>query len=216
MEFQCEEIRGAIFYPEHYVNGEWVETVPREHIMEREFREIGKQKCFFVRHPETYTMYQYYQDDGLRNLRFYAGFPKHSFDTIQMFIETGMGSREPVKVDGKEVVPMDVLTHALRSVEPPKGYLEKENLWVHVEGEKNGKKKEVLMECIVNTLPGWEDAGCNIDTGLPASIMAQMIKNGSISERGSFAPGPVVPKDEFFSEIRGRDMVIYEDGKEVN
>lgn len=72
------------------------------------------------------------------------------------------------------------------------------------------------MECIVNPLPGWEDAGCNIDTGMPASIIAQMIKDGRIEKRGSFAPGPVVPCKEFFKELRKRKMIVYQNGRVIN
>lgn len=197
-------------------NERWVEMEPLANMEEREFREIGKQKCFFVRHPETYTFYIYNKKDGVKNLRFYAGFPKHSADVIRMFIDTGLGSEKPVIVDGKEVVPVDLLTQTLRKMPIPEGYTEKENLWVHIWGEKNNQPQEILMECIVNTLPGWTDAGCNIDTGMPASIMAQMIKDGRITARGSYAPGPVVPTEEFFRELRSRGMVVYENGKVIN
>ena len=98
----------------------------------------------------------------------------------------------------------------------PEGYTEKENLWVHVWGKKNGKPQEILMECIVKTLPGWEDAGCNIDTGMPASIMAQMVKDSRITARGSFPPGLVVPTEEFFRELRTRGMKVYQNGKIIN
>ena len=197
-------------------NEKWIEMEPLANIKEREFREIGKQKCFFVRHPETYTFYFYNKDDGVKNLRFYAGFPEHSADIIRMFIDTGLGSKEPVMVDGKEVVPLNVLTQILRKMPIPEGYTEKENLWVHVWGKKDGQPQDILMECIVNTLPCWEDAGCNIDTGMPASIVAQMIKDGRITARGSYAPGPVVPTEEFFRELRTRGMVVYQNGKVIN
>ena len=72
------------------------------------------------------------------------------------------------------------------------------------------------MECIVNTLPGWEDAGCNVDTGMPASIMATMVKNGTVTARGSFAPGPVIPVDLFFKELRERSMTVYQNGTVIN
>ncbi len=196
--------------------GKIINKIPLNSIEEREFREIGKQKCFFVRHPETHTFFEYNKKDGLRNLRFYAGFPKHSMDTIKMFIDTGLGSKKPIMVDGKEIVPVDMLTQVLKNLPIPKGYTEKENLWVHVWGEKDGKPKEILMECIVDTLPGWEDAGCNIDTGIPASIIARMIMDGRITARGSYPPGPVVPTVEFFKELRARGMAVYQDGKVVN
>ncbi len=197
-------------------NGEWIEKIPLQSVVEREFRGIGKQQCFFVRHPETYTFYLYYQNEGLKNLRFYAGFPEHSFDTIHTFIETGVASREPLEIEGKKIVPIDVLTQTLRNLITPAGYKEKENLWVLVQGIKGGEEKEILMECIVDTLPGWEDAGCNIDTGFPASIMAQMLKAGDINARGSFVPGFIVPKEKFFKELRKKQMAVYQNGQVIN
>ena len=97
-----------------------------------------------------------------------------------------------------------------------KGYKEKENLWLRIYGQKNHQRKTTLIECIVNTLPKWEDAGCNIDTGMPASIIAQMIHEKIITERGSFAPEAIVPPKYFFHQLHKRKMVIYENGKKIN
>lgn len=197
-------------------NTELKEVIPMNTIEEREFREIGKQKCFIVRHPETYTFYIYNKKDGLKNVRFYAGFPEHSFNAITNFINTGFGSKEAVRIEGAKVTPVNFLTQVLKKLKIPEGYTEKENLWVSVSGTKDNKPKTILMECIVNTLPGWEDAGCNIDTGMPASIIAQMILNNKIPERGSYPPGPVVPSEEFFKELSKRSMKIFQDGVQIN
>jgi lysine 6-dehydrogenase len=91
-----------------------------------------------------------------------------------------------------------------------------ETLWIRVYGKKNGRKKEIDMDCIVLPVKGWEDAGCNIDTGMPASIIAQMIKNDIITERGSFAPEDVVPPELFFKELKKRHMTIFENKKQIN
>ena len=72
------------------------------------------------------------------------------------------------------------------------------------------------MECIAPTLDGWEDAGCNIDTGISASIIAQMIKKDIIKERGSFSPEAVVPTELFFEELAKKQMFIYENNKIIN
>ncbi|MDP1689129.1 MAG: saccharopine dehydrogenase C-terminal domain-containing protein [bacterium] len=197
-------------------NGKLIEVNPLDRIEERNFREIGKQKCFLVRHPETYTFNLFNKKLGLKNLRYYAGFPSHSADTIRTFIDSGLGNKTPIIIDGKKIVPVDVLTQVLKKLPFPDGYTEKENIWVHVWGKKNKKHHEILMECIVNTLPGWEDAGCNVDTGMPASIMAIMVKNGTVTARGSFAPGPVIPVDLFFKELRERSMTVYQNGTVIN
>lgn len=195
----------------------WHRKFPMETIEEREFREIGRQKIFLVRHPETFTFFWYNQNDGLKNVHYYAGFPDHSFNKIKEFIDSGQGNDEDeIEVDGVLMTPLEKLSLSLRGQKFPPGYTEKENLWVKVIGTKNGEPKEMLLETIVDTLPGWEDAGCNIDTGMPASIIAQMIADGRITARGSHAPGPVVPVGEFFKELRKRGMVVYQDGKVIN
>ena len=72
------------------------------------------------------------------------------------------------------------------------------------------------MDCVAGTLPGWEDAACNIDTGFPASILAQMIKSGKIAEKGFFSPEYVVPPEPFFEELGKRKIWIYDNGKRIN
>jgi len=197
-------------------NGKWVNKYPLENIVEKKFRNIGKQKCFYVRHPEPLTFYLHYKKKGLKNVKFYAGFPDHSFETIYNFINLGFGEKKEVEVNGSEISPIGALTEILRKNNPPEGYTEKENLWVELIGHKDGVEKKVLMECAAHTLPGWEDAGCNIDTGIPASIIGQMIRNGKISEKGSFSPENIIPKEEFFKELRKKDMLVYMNGKLIN
>ncbi len=206
--------------PAPYIeDGQWHRKTPLDTVEVREFREIGKQKIFLVRHPETYTFLLYNQNDGLKNVHYYAGFPDHSFNKIVEFIQSGQANDKDVQlVDGKEMTSLEQLSQSLRNIPFPPGYTEKENLWVRVKGLKKGSLEptEILMETIVDTLPGWEDAGCNIDTGMPASIIAQMIKDGRITARGSHAPGPVVPTEEFFRELHTRGMVVYHNGEVIN
>lgn len=198
-------------------NGKWINKKPLKTIEERKFRKIEKQKCFFARHPETYTFYLYYKDKGLKNVRFYAGFPDHSFDAIRSYINGGITEREEIKIDGQGNVPLNSLTKVLLEVNPtPPGYKEKENLWVAIDGKKDEKEKKILMECIVPTLAGWEEAGCNIDTAFPASVIGQMILKGVIKEKGSFATGPIVPAKEFFQELRRKEMKVYMNGRLIN
>ena len=190
---------------------------PMGSVMRVYHREIGREPQFNVgHHPETYTFYEYCKEKGVKNVKFYAGFPKHSFEAINNMIEWGLGSWDPINFKGNKIAPIEILTETLKDIKIPEGYEEKENLWVIVSGAHNGKKKEIIMECIVPTLKGWEDAGCNIDTGMPASIMAQMIHKGIIQEKGSFAPEEVVDTTPFFKEIAERSMHVLENGKRIN
>lgn len=197
-------------------NGRWKKEIPLENIRNSNHRAIGKEKEFFTRHPEPYTFYHYFKNMGLKNIRFYGGFPEHSFEKITSMIELGLGNHHDINFHGTKIKPVEFLTEVLKDIKYPPGYKEKENLWVDIYGKKDGKNKRILMECIVPTLKGWEDAGCNIDTGMPASIMAQMVKKGVVIQSGSYAPEGIIPPEIFFKELRKRKMVVMENGKIIN
>jgi saccharopine dehydrogenase-like NADP-dependent oxidoreductase len=131
-------------------------------------------------------------------------------------VELGFANKKPIDFDGIKRTPDEFLTEVLKRLGYPKGYTETENLWVLIKGKHKRKKEEVLMECIVPPLKGWEDAGCNIDTGMPASIIAQMILKKIITKPGSYSPEFIVPPEEFFKELRKRKMLVYENGKVIN
>jgi lysine 6-dehydrogenase len=164
-------------------------------------------------HPETLTFYRFCKKKGIKNVKFFAGFPDHSFKTLEKLVELGFASKEEIDFQGKKIKPIEFLAENLKRLKIPEGYEEKENLWVEVRGDRD---KKVLMECIVPTLEGWEDAGSNIDTGMPASIMAQMMFKGQIKTPGSYAPEDIVPCEPFFKELRKRNMEVLENGKVIN
>ncbi len=197
-------------------NGKWIRRKPLEIVRERNYRAIGKQKCFLVQHPELFTFYHYFKNKGLKNVKFFAGFPEHSLEKIYCLIDLGFHSDKPLKIEGVKVAPFDLLAPVLKKLNCPDGYEEQENLWVEISGTKNKKPEKILMECIVPPVKGWEDSGCNIDTGFPAVIMAEMIKDGRINSRGSFAPEAIIPSKDFFNELRKRNFVVYENGNPIN
>lgn len=198
-------------------HGQWLEKNPKDTEIVREIREIGAQKCYLVRHPETYTFSEDYKDYNIQNIRFYAGFPEHSLEVLRKIIELGLGAKDLLSFEKTEIRPVDALSRVLTRLPKPDNYTEKENLWVEVSGkDKDDAIKIVRMECIVSTLPGWTDDGCNIDTGLPASIIAQMISDGRITVRGSFAPDMAVPTEEFFKELKKKGLTVFQDGSAIN
>jgi len=199
------------------INHKHITVKPMDTVVRCYHRLTGKEKCFNVgHHPETFTFYEFFKDKGIKNVEFFAGFPDHSFNKIKMMVDLGFADKEEIEFQGKKIIPVNFLTEILKKIKIPKGYKEVENLWIEVRGKKNGKKKNVKMECLVKTLKGWEEAGSNIDTGMPASIIAQMIKNRVIKEKGSFSPELVVPTEPFFKELRKRKMIVLKNGKRVN
>jgi saccharopine dehydrogenase-like NADP-dependent oxidoreductase len=197
-------------------NGKFVKKIPMQTVEECNHKLIGKQKCFLAEHSEPYTFYHYFAEKGLKNVRFYAGFPDHSFKTIKTIINLGLNKSKKIELKKTKIKPIDFLTAVLRRLDVPQGYKESESLWIRVFGQKDDKDTVIEMECVASTLDGWEDAGCNIDTGIPASIIAQMIKKGIITQRGSFAPEGIVPVMPFFEELAKKQMIVYENNKPIN
>ena len=215
--FSIQSIIEEITDPATVIENRKIKKVsPLDTITTIHHKRIGEQKYFIVDHSELYTFYHYFKNKGLKNIKFYAGFPPHSFDKIMAMIELGLGSKDEIDFKGQKIKPVDFLTQVLKRLGYPKGYQEKEDLWLRIHGKHAGKNKMIEMECMVYPLKGWEDAGCNIDTGMPASIIAQMVKEGIISEKGSFSPEAVVPEKMFFEELRKRTMVVMENGKVIN
>jgi saccharopine dehydrogenase-like NADP-dependent oxidoreductase len=194
-------------------NNKIVKLRPMDSIIKCYHKAVGREKQFNVgHHPETLTFYNFCKDKGIKNVKFFAGFPDHSFQIINDLIKLGFASEEERDFNGVKIAPVDYVTNVLKDLKMPEGYTETENLWV----ELSAKGKKILMECIVPPLKGWEEAGCNIDTGMPASIMAQMIKKGVITKPGSYAPEDIVPPEELFAELRKREMLVYENGRVIN
>jgi lysine 6-dehydrogenase len=200
-----------------FLNGQYVEKSPTEPTgINHDYMGVGKQDVWYVKHVEQWTIAQFLKDKGVQNVVEYAGFPPHSYNVIKTLLDNGFLSKVPVVVDGKEIRPIDATIEILRRIPIPKGYTEVENLWVKVYGQKDGKEHVEEMDCVARTLPGWEDATCNIDTSFPMAIMAMMLKKGEITGSGFHAPETIVPPEPFFKYLGEYQIEIYDNGKRIN
>lgn len=180
------------------------------------FKEIGKQTVYCIVHSEVYTFARYFKRFGLKNVHYMAGFPEHSFKVIKMLMNLGFNSEKEIEILGEKIKPVDFTDKVLNKLEGGKGYREVENIWVNIEGIKDGKKKHSEINCIVKTTKGWEDNGSNVDTGRTISIISQMLLRKEIDKTGVHGPEACVPHKTFFAELAKRNMFVYQDRKRVN
>lgn len=181
-----------------------------------DFKEVGLQTVYCIVHSEVYTFRRYFKEKGIRNVRYMAGFPEHSLKVIQALLDIGFQSPKEIVVDHCLISPLDFTIRALKQSPIPRGYREVENLWVKVDGTKQGKRVITEMNCIIKTVKGWESAGSNVDTGRTISIMSQMLKQGLIPAKGVHGPEAVIPQDLFFKELAKRNMHVYENGTRID
>jgi lysine 6-dehydrogenase len=169
----------------------------------KRFTGIGAQRVQNIAHSEVDTFPRYFP--ALRSVRYYAGFPEHS----RTYLEALMLLDADAPNESKKT--LSLLGH----LPLPPAYREWETIWLDIKGLHRGKKKHLRMECRVQTIKGWEEAGSNIDTGRTMSIMSQMLFNGTIRETGVHAPEGVVPWQLFFRELEKRNMRVFCNGRPI-
>lgn len=198
-------------------NNVWKKILPSESVKSRTFKGIGKQLLFLVPHPEVRTFFKLYKNKGVENIYFYAGFPQHSLNILKALIAVGFNNKEaPLNYFGKEIYPTEFLARLTKNIPIPNSYREVEELWVKVNGKRGNKKKEITMSCRVRSLLNWIAAGSNVDTSIPAALIAEMILKNEINRYGSFTMEESLDPMKFFRKIGQYDMRIFCNGKKVN
>lgn len=171
---------------------------------------IGLQHPVCTIHSELATLPRAFRAKGVRDVTFRIAFPGALTERLRLVNALGLAGRQPIVVDGRRVVPRDVLRALLatRAAPGPREVSDEyEVLRVTLRGRRGRTRVEDTLDCHVPGMPAW-GIGVDIDTGAPASIVAQMILNGSIGTHGVVAPELAVPPEPFFGALAARGMRI--------
>lgn len=108
--------------PMFFRDGEWIEKEPLTEFEDYWFVEpIGLLPMHLSLHSEPATLVPTYQPKGLRECFFkinYWGMAKDMVEKVKVLIDFGFAGREPVDVDGEEVVPRDLLVTLMSGYVP--------------------------------------------------------------------------------------------------
>ena len=171
---------------------------------------VGKKTCFYTLHSELATLPQSYYYKGLRDCSFRVCFPEELVHDVQLLIEFGMTSNKPMKIGKQTVIPRDVTAKELNRAKLPKHVKVKDQefIWVDLEGVRKRKKTKMSIYCVAKSNPRWNVSAGTVDTATPPSIVAQMIANRQINQRGVLAPEFAISPEPFFKELKKRGMII--------
>lgn len=134
-------------------------------------------------------------------------YPGHCAQMLMMK-ELGLMNSEPVELPSQaKVAPRELLTHLLSQ------YLPREEadcvlIRVTVTGVKERKPLEIVWECVDYGDQAEEMTAMMRMTAFPASVIAQMIARGDISERGVLRQESAVPVKLFLAELAGRGVTL--------
>jgi saccharopine dehydrogenase (NAD+, L-lysine-forming) len=176
---------------------------------------IGPAEAFYCIHSEPAQFARSFKDKGIKNASFKLSLPTNFEERIAFLADLGFASDEPVIVDGKEVSPLKTMLKVVDKYldtydSSQDGALNDcDILRAVVKGKKDGIEKEIIVESIIRTSKKWGFMAGALDTGIPPSIVAQMICNKAISEIGVCSPEQCVPFLPYFKELAKREMPVY-------
>lgn len=175
---------------------------------------MGEVEVMHVIHPEPFTFARSFADKGLREASFKIGLPREFLQRLQLLLALGLGEDREIEVGGVPVNLRELLlilavpfrSEVIEESQPPQDY---GYTLVVARGVRSGRPVEVRAELFGRRHQRWGLSGGTVRTGVPASVVAQMILCGAIRGRGCFAPEQCVPPRPFFSELARRGMEVY-------
>jgi saccharopine dehydrogenase-like NADP-dependent oxidoreductase len=176
---------------------------------------IGLAEAGYCIHSEPAQFYRSFKEKGIKEASFKLSLPASFEEKIKFLSEIGFGSEETIRVDGNEINPLRTMIAVINR------YLERYDdsgdgalndcdvLRMVVQGKKDQMEKEIVVESVIRTSEKWGFMAGALDTGVPPSIVAQMIEKGQITARGVCSPEQCVPPIPYFKELEKREMPVY-------
>jgi lysine 6-dehydrogenase len=168
---------------------------------------VGKVKAFLTLHSEIATLPLTYQNKGIKNCSYKLGLPAEFHERAKFLVELGFGGTKPIKMDDASLHPRKILAKMIEAHPVPEGDPNDcEVVRVDVRGTRSGRPVVVRMESMIYSHPEWKVSCGALDTGVPPSIVAQMIGLGVINAHGVLPPEQCVPAELFFLELSKRNI----------
>jgi lysine 6-dehydrogenase len=168
---------------------------------------VGKMNAIYTLHSEVAMFPRSFST--LREASFKVAFPEDFTNKVKFLVELGFASREKIV---RDVSPREMLL-AVTAKQPavPAEPKDCDVLRVHAKGIRNGQTIEATAESVILPHPQWKIAAGSLDTGVPLSIVGQMLARKEIRTPGVLCPETSVPADRFFQELarRGITYKIY-------
>jgi saccharopine dehydrogenase-like NADP-dependent oxidoreductase len=168
---------------------------------------VGKVRAFLTLHSEIATLPITFAEKGIKECSYKLGLPAEFHERAKFLVELGFGGTKPIDFDGTQLHPRKVLAKMIDQHPQPQGDPNDcEVVRVDVRGTRNGLPAHIRMESMIYSHPEWKISCGALDTGVPPSIVAQMIGVNQITARGVLPPEQVVPAEPFFQELAKRNI----------
>jgi len=194
--------------PYIFENGEWEEVQPFFGEEDIDFPPpVGPQTVYCTLHSEEATVPETFRSKGLKNMTFKLALPKAFDEKLRFLVTLGLGSKDPIKVNGTSVVPRDFLLAVTDHLPKPTAKPDDHKvLRVDVAGKKNGQFQEIRLEMICHPYEPWAMGTGPHSVGVPVGVTCRMLGSGMITEHGALPAEACVPPKPFFKMLAERNL----------
>jgi saccharopine dehydrogenase-like NADP-dependent oxidoreductase len=197
--------------PPVFLNGEMIYADPLSGDEDIYFPEpIGNAHFMYSIHSELATFPLSFKEKGIKNASFKIALPLVLADKVRFLVDLGFSNKEKILFKGTEISPREFLA-AMYNMLPKDDGIPNDfgMIRVYVNGEVKGVKREIIMEMGCGSeIKDWGVGSGALRTGIPPSIVAQMLAKGEITERGVLPAEQCVPTNSFFKELAKRGMLV--------
>jgi saccharopine dehydrogenase-like NADP-dependent oxidoreductase len=166
--------------------------------------EVGPQRVHLSLHSEVATLPLTYARKGIRECFFKISYDAALVERLKLLIDLGLADK---KAGPRGVAPRDVLLDCFKRLPPAPDFVDdRDCLAVVVDGEDARGPVSVRYE--LNARPQRRPPLSAVarDTGFPPAIVARMILDGTIRERGVLPPERCVPVRPFLDALAKRGI----------
>ena len=168
---------------------------------------VGERPCCYALYSGLATL-PHTIDKGVRKVDCSMSYTQEDELRIKVLNELGLTREEPVKIGEIEISPREFL---LRCVPPPDiKTKDASGLIVEIKGEKGGHPTRISYSLVQSFHEEYGVSAIAYLTGVPLSIVSQMLAKDEIKDRGVLPPETAVPHEIFFKELAKRGITISE------
>jgi saccharopine dehydrogenase-like NADP-dependent oxidoreductase len=170
---------------------------------------VGSQSAIYTLHSELATMPENYKAKGVRGVTFRLALPKELHEKFKLFCELGFGGTEPVTTPEGTFTPRKLLAHMIGRIPSMRGEPDDcEMLLIDVKGSKAGNDVLIRMLETAHADKERKISAGDLNTGVPPSIVAQMLVRGDVKEHGVLPPELCIDPDLYFEELKKRKIDV--------
>lgn len=165
---------------------------------------LGAQRVRLSLHSEVATLPLTYRRRGIRECSFKIAYDPELVSRLRLLIDLGLADARP---GSRGVAHRDVLLDSFRRLPPPPDVVhDRDTLAVVVEGEDDRGPVKVRYDLTARAQRRPPLSAVARDTGFAPAIVARMILDGRIAERGVLPPERCVPAAALLSALAQRGM----------